>query len=45
MKFREIFEGLKEIGYEGWVTVELYPFQDDAPAVAERAFHYLQSFR
>ncbi len=45
MRFREIFQGLKEIGYQGWVTIELYPFQENSPKVAEKAFHYIQAFR
>jgi len=45
MNFREIFNGLREIGYDGWITIELYPFQKDAPSIAEKAFHYINAFR
>lgn len=38
MDFRAIFAALKEIGYAGWVTIELYPFQENTPEVAKRAF-------
>jgi len=38
MDFGAVFDSLKEIGYPGWVTIELYPFQKDAPEVAKRAF-------
>lgn len=42
--FPSIFAALAEIRYQGWITVELYPFQDDAPKIAEDAFHYLQKY-
>jgi len=38
MDFDAIFAALRDIGYAGWVTIELYPFQKDAPEVAKRAF-------
>src|SRR5262245_27857366 len=38
MDFRGIFGALRDIGYAGWVTIELYPFQKNAPEVAKRAF-------
>lgn len=37
MDFNSIFRALSDIGYAGWVTVELYPFQENAPEVARRA--------
>ncbi len=45
MDFSRIFEGLREIDYGGWVTIELYPFQENAPSIAEKAFHYINTFR
>ncbi|MHC4607590.1 MAG: sugar phosphate isomerase/epimerase family protein [Planctomycetota bacterium] len=44
MDFEAIFAALRERAYDGWVTVELYPFQDDAAAVARRAFEFLRPF-
>jgi sugar phosphate isomerase/epimerase len=38
MDFKGIVAALKEIGYDGWVTIELYPFQENTPEVAKRAF-------
>src|SRR5688572_16303983 len=38
MDFPAIFAALRDIGYAGWVTIELYPFQKNAPDVAKRAF-------
>ena len=38
MDFPAVFAALRDIGYAGWVTIELYPFQQDAPEVAKRAF-------
>jgi sugar phosphate isomerase/epimerase len=40
--FRSIFAALDEIGYSGWVTVELYPYETTAAGVAEQAFKYLK---
>jgi sugar phosphate isomerase/epimerase len=38
MNFPAVFDALRDIGYAGWVTIELYPFQKNAPEVARRAF-------
>jgi sugar phosphate isomerase/epimerase len=40
--FRSIFAALNEIGYAGWVTVELYPYEATAAEIAKQAFRYLQ---
>lgn len=37
-----LFAALRDIGYRGWITVELYPFQDDAPRIAEEALAFLR---
>jgi sugar phosphate isomerase/epimerase len=42
INFREIFEALKDIGYDGWVTVELYPYETTAAGVAKLAWEHLQ---
>jgi sugar phosphate isomerase/epimerase len=44
MDFGAIFAALREVGYDGWVTIELYPFQEDAPQVAREAFDYVRPF-
>jgi sugar phosphate isomerase/epimerase len=33
--FGSVFQAIKDIGYQGWVTIELYPYVDD-PDVAAR---------
>ena len=40
--FPALFAALDESGYDGWVTVELYPFLDDAAGAAGRAMAYLR---
>lgn len=40
--FDGVFTALREIGYEGMVTVELYPFQENPKEVALEAWNYLQ---
>lgn len=42
MDFDSIFGALKEIGYAGWVTVELYPYQAQPVEVAKRAFEKIR---
>ena len=39
--FDSVFAALADIGYDGWVTVELYPYEAQAREVAEEAFQYL----
>jgi len=40
--FSSIFKGLKRIGYEGFVTVELYTYVDAPDAAAVEALQYLK---
>jgi sugar phosphate isomerase/epimerase len=40
--FKAVFKALNQIGYPGWVTVELYPYETDAAGVAELAWDYLR---
>jgi sugar phosphate isomerase/epimerase len=40
--FRAVFAALSDIGYTGWVTVELYPYLDDPDRAARAAFEYIQ---
>jgi sugar phosphate isomerase/epimerase len=40
--FKSIFAALREIQYAGWVTVELYPYETTAAAVALKAHEFLK---
>jgi sugar phosphate isomerase/epimerase len=39
--FRSVFKAIIEIGYKGFVTVELYPYQSDPIYAAKAAYDYL----
>jgi sugar phosphate isomerase/epimerase len=41
--FGETFQALTDIGYTGWVTVELYPYIDNPDRAAQSAFSFVQS--
>jgi sugar phosphate isomerase/epimerase len=40
--FRSIFDALRDIHYDGWVTIELYPYEFSAREVANRALEHLR---
>jgi sugar phosphate isomerase/epimerase len=40
--FVEVIKAIRATGYDGWVTVELYPFIDDPDAAARAAFAMLR---
>jgi sugar phosphate isomerase/epimerase len=40
--FGEVFQAIHATGYDGWVTVELYPFVDDPDAAARDALAVLK---
>ena len=40
--FPAVFKALDEVGYRGWVTVELYPYETTAAGVAKLAFDHLR---
>ena len=42
INFSEIFEALKKINYDGFVTVELYPYLENPMDAAKKALNYLQ---
>jgi sugar phosphate isomerase/epimerase len=44
MDYRAIFDALKAIGYAGWVTIELYPFQESPVEVAQAAHDFIRPF-
>src|SRR5262245_61164763 len=39
--FAEVLGAIRQTGYDGWLTVELYPFQDDPDAAARSALDVL----
>jgi sugar phosphate isomerase/epimerase len=41
--FRSVFDAIDDIGYRGFVTVELYPYQDNPIYAAKEAYSYLCS--
>jgi len=40
--FALVVAAIRQTGYNGWLTVELYPFQDDPDAAARQALEVLQ---
>ncbi len=40
--FAEVFASIKATGYDGWLTVELYPFQENPDDAARRALDVLR---
>lgn len=42
--FHAFFDALKKIDYSGFVTVELYPYEETPVEAAEEAFRFLQPF-
>jgi sugar phosphate isomerase/epimerase len=39
--FLSIFKAISEINYDGFITVELYPYQDDPVYAASFSYKYL----
>src|SRR3954447_20429338 len=40
--FAEVIAAIRATGYDGWLTVELYPFQDDPDSAARQALEVLR---
>lgn len=40
--FSPVFDAVRSIGYRGFVTVELYPYQDNPVLAATEAYNYLK---
>ena len=40
--FKQIFDTIKNIGYKGFITVELYPYQDNPVDTAKQSYNYLK---
>src|ERR671914_533099 len=43
INFRSVFDAMDDIGYRGFVTVELYPYQDNPVYAAKEVYSYLCS--
>jgi sugar phosphate isomerase/epimerase len=41
--FQSVFKSLKDIDYDGYITVELYPYRDNPLEAATTSFKYLQA--
>jgi sugar phosphate isomerase/epimerase len=41
--FKPIAEALREVGYDGYVSVEVFRFEEGPEAIARRSFEYLKS--
>jgi sugar phosphate isomerase/epimerase len=44
INFESIFDAMRGIGYRGYVTVELYTYQDEPLIAATKAYNYLLKF-
>jgi sugar phosphate isomerase/epimerase len=42
IEFAPIVQAIRETGYDGWLTVELYPFVDDPDAAGREALAVLE---
>ena len=42
--YGRLFDAFRETGYDGWITVELYPFQDNPRDTAARAIDFLKPY-
>lgn len=43
--FKRVFASMKEIGYDGFVTVELYPYKQNPSEAATKSLEYLKLIR
>ena len=43
INFMDIYDSLKKIGYDGYLTAELYPYSDNPKEAASKAFIYLKN--
>jgi sugar phosphate isomerase/epimerase len=43
INFGEVIAAIRATGYDGWLTVELYPFQDEPDAAARQALKVLRA--
>jgi len=43
INFKEVYDSLKKIGYDGYLTAELYPYADNPKEATSKAFIYLKN--
>ena len=43
INFEKIFENLEKIRYEGFITIELYPYLEQPEKAASEALNHLKS--
>ncbi|MBI1746612.1 MAG: sugar phosphate isomerase/epimerase [Acidobacteria bacterium] len=43
MDFPKIIQVIRDIGYDSFLTIELYPYQENAPEVAAKSLAYLRN--
>ncbi len=41
--FKNVFKTIKEISYDGYITIELYPYKDKPIEAAQASFDYVQT--
>jgi sugar phosphate isomerase/epimerase len=41
INFKKVINSIKEIGFDGFITVELYPYKDNPSQAASKSFTYL----
>ena len=44
INFKNIFDAIRSVGYQGFITVELYTYQDNPIEAALKSYEYLQRF-
>ena len=44
INFKDIFDATRSVGYQGFITVELYTYENNPIEAAHRAYEYLQRF-
>jgi len=41
--FKKIFKSINDINYQGYITVELYPYQNNPEEAARKSLEFLNS--
>ncbi len=42
INFREVMKSINDIGFDGFITVELYPYKDNPSEAAQKSYFYLE---